>query len=58
MDIAVKILDSFIEAFGSESLYLESEGDVLTQDETEHIINNYLEEVEFTELLQLRFMKR
>ena len=51
MDIAVKILDSFIEAFGSESLYLETEGDVLTQDETEHIINNYLEEVEFSELL-------
>lgn len=30
MDIAVKILDSFLEQYGSESLYLETEGDVLT----------------------------
>ena len=58
MDIAVKILESFVAAFGSESLYLETQGDILTQDEVEHMINTYLEDLEFTELLQLRFMKR
>ena len=44
MDVATKILDSFLEAFGSESHYLETEGDILTQEETEHIINNFLED--------------
>ena len=58
MDVATKILDSFLEAYGSESLYLETEGDILTQEETEHIINNFLEDLEFTELLGVRFMKR
>ena len=51
MDIAVKILESFVAEFGSESLYLETEGDILTQDEVEHMINTYLEDLEFTELL-------
>ena len=55
MDVAVKILDSFLEQYGSESHYLETEGDILSQEETEHIISNYLESLEFTDLLTLRF---
>ena len=30
LDLAIKILESFIAQYGSESLYLETEGDILT----------------------------
>ena len=35
MDIAIKILEDFVQTFGSESKYLESEGDIVSQEETE-----------------------
>ena len=37
MTIAQKILDSFIDTFGSETAYLEAEGELVSQDETERI---------------------
>jgi hypothetical protein len=37
LDIAQKILDSFIQMFGSETAYLESEGEIISQEETERI---------------------
>lgn len=30
LDLAIQILESFIAQYGSESLYLETEGDILT----------------------------
>jgi hypothetical protein len=55
MDIAVKILDSFLETFGSQSLYHESEGDVLTQEETERIMNKYIADLGFQDELIVAF---
>lgn len=47
LDIAKVILDSFLETFGSETKYLETEGDILSQEETETIMNNYIKELGF-----------
>lgn len=45
MPIAVKILNKFLETYGSESNYLETEGRTITEkEEVEQIINNYLDE--------------
>ena len=41
--LSIKILESFLDIYGSESAYLETEGDILTQEETEYYIQNYLE---------------
>ncbi len=35
--IACMIMDSFLQTFGSESAYLESEGDLVSQEETEKL---------------------
>lgn len=37
MPIACNILDSFIAQFGSETNYLQSEGALVSQDDTEYI---------------------
>ena len=42
LGLAIKILDSFLDIYGSESGYLKTEGDILTQEETEYYIQNYL----------------
>ena len=34
LELSKKILDSFIETYGSESAYLKTEGDVVPRDET------------------------
>lgn len=47
MPIAVKIMDSFIKKFGSETAYLESEGDIVTPEETESLFMDYICELEF-----------
>lgn len=41
--IAKKILDSFLKHYESESAYLELEGNILTQEETEKYFMDYLE---------------
>jgi hypothetical protein len=43
MQIAKKILDSFLTTYGSESNYLLTEGNILTQEETEKYFMDYLE---------------
>ena len=43
----MKILNSFIDCYGSETKYLQSEGDALTQEETEDYIKQYLREYDF-----------
>ena len=43
MLIAKKILDSFLNTYGSESNYLLTEGNILTQEETEKYFMDYLE---------------
>jgi hypothetical protein len=55
MPIAVKIMDSFIQKFGSESAYLESEGEIVTPEETEVLFMDYICELEFQDLLTLNF---
>ncbi len=45
MQIAKKILDSFLNYFGSESNYLLTEGNVLSQEETEKYFMDYLEDL-------------
>jgi hypothetical protein len=41
--------------YGSESACLESEGELVSQEETEKIFMDYINELEFTEQLQLNF---
>jgi hypothetical protein len=47
MAISCKIMDSFLQTFGSETAYLESEGDLVSQEETEKIFLDYINELEF-----------
>lgn len=58
MQIAKKIIDSFLEIFGSESKYLESEGAIVSQDETERVFNEYLEKLDLVEHLTLNFSRK
>lgn len=53
--LAIKILDSFLDMYGSESAYLATEGDILTQEETEYQIQNYLTQSGFSDLINIRF---
>ena len=55
LDLSVKILDSFIEIYGSESAYLETEGEVVSKEETLQVFTDYLEALSFQELLTINF---
>ena len=55
MVISQKILDSFLETFGSETAYLESEGEIVSQEETEKLFQDYINELEFQDSLVLNF---
>jgi len=55
MVISCKIMDSFLNVFGSESAYLESEGDLVSQEETETMFQDYINELEFQDSLSLNF---
>jgi hypothetical protein len=55
MEIACKIMKSFLETFGSESAYLASEGDLVSQEETERIFMDYINELEFGDQLTINF---
>lgn len=57
MKIATKILKSWLKDFKTESSYLQTEGPILTKEETERIINEYLEELEIEKLINLNFTK-
>lgn len=56
--IAIKILDSFLKVYGSESAYLESEGDCVSQEETERIFRDYIDNLGFSEALGIEFKSR
>jgi hypothetical protein len=42
MDIAKKIMDGFMTEYGSESVWLEQQGRIVTQEETQVAITDYL----------------
>lgn len=55
LELSVKILDSFIEIYGSESAYLETEGEIVSREETLEMFTDYLEALSFEELLTINF---
>lgn len=48
-------MDSFLAVFGSESAYLESEGELISQEETEKLFQDYINELEFADQLSINF---
>ena len=54
-DLSVDILEAFIDHYGSESNYLDSMGRILTKEETEEFILNYLNELELTDQMYVNF---
>ena len=48
-------MDSFIQVYGTESNYLDSEGDTLSKEETEEYIREYIEKSGFSDLINIRF---
>ena len=54
-DVAIKILDAFIEEYTTEEYFRELEGDQLTQEETEDFFNEYIKELNLQEFLTLKF---
>jgi hypothetical protein len=57
MQIAKNILDSFLKHYASETDYLLTEGNVLTQEETEKFFLDYLEELGVADQVTLSFCK-
>ena len=55
LDLSKKILDSFIEIYGSESAYLETEGEVVSREETLQVFDDYINALSFEELLTINF---
>jgi hypothetical protein len=55
MIIATRILDAFLQHYGSETEYLISEGKILTQEETEKYFMDYLEQLGVTDQVILNF---
>ena len=57
MQIAKKILDSFLKHYGNETKYLLTEGHILTQEQTEKYFTDYLEELGVADQVTLNFQK-
>ena len=56
LPIATKIMEAFLNNYGSESNYLLTEGRVITDmEETESIFKQYLEELNVLEVAQINF---
>jgi len=55
LDLSKRILDSFIEIYGSETAYLETEGEVVSKEETLQVFTDYLDALGFSELLTIQF---
>lgn len=55
MEIAKKILESFLKTYGTESHYLDCEGRKLDQDETHQAITDYLENLGVSEWIAINF---
>jgi len=54
-DVAIKILNAFIEEYTTEEHFRELEGDLITQEETENFFNDYIKELNLQEFLTLKF---
>ena len=54
-ELAKRILESFIDTYGSESAYLETEGDMVPREETMNIFTKYVEDMEFEEYITVAF---
>lgn len=57
LEIAKKILDSFLKEYGSESNYLDTEGRKLDQEETHKYIKDYLQALGVEEWISINFQK-
>ena len=55
MEIAIRILDSFLEEYGTESHYLDCEGKKLDQEETHQYIREYLANLGVEEWISVNF---
>ena len=55
LEIAKKILDSFLKEYGTESNYLNAEGKKLDQDETHNYITEYLQALGVEEWISINF---
>ena len=53
--IATQILDDFVLFNGSETSYLESEGDILSLEETKQIVMTYLEQLDIVDQIIINF---
>lgn len=54
LELSKRILNSFIEIYGSESSYLETEGDIVPRDEVFSTFTDYIEALGFEELIQVQ----
>eukprot|EP01022_Parablepharisma_sp_SALTPOND_P004524 TRINITY_DN120450_c1_g1_i1.p1 TRINITY_DN120450_c1_g1~~TRINITY_DN120450_c1_g1_i1.p1 ORF type:complete len:660 (+),score=35.16 TRINITY_DN120450_c1_g1_i1:3854-5833(+) len=55
LSLATKIMDAFLAQYTTESQYLEKNGGILTLEETQEIFKQYIDELNLTEYIQLRF---
>ena len=54
-DISVQILESFVEYYGTESNYNEHMGNIISKEETEEYITNYLNELDLIDQIYVNF---
>ena len=54
-ELSKRILNSFIEIYGSETNYLETEGDIVGRDETFTIFSDYIKALGFERLISIHF---
>ena len=57
LKVATKILKAWIGHFKTETSFLQSEGEVLTREQTEDIISEYLEDLEVQNMIIINFTK-
>jgi hypothetical protein len=55
---ATKILKAFIKDFKNETGYLESEGEILTKEETEDTIKTYLKDLDLEKMININFSNK
>ena len=53
-DVAIKILDAFINEYTTEEQFRDLEGDLISQQETEDFFNDYIKELDLQEFLTLK----
>ena len=54
-ELSKRILNSFIEIYGSETNYLETEGDIVGREETFTIFSDYIKALGFERLISIHF---